>query len=155
MSIEPMAAGPLYRFHCTVHARPAHVTAGTSVRLLDREFAAIQLDPAALGVPFPVSFEQAADALSTLPRMYCEPDGSFVWVSAAEEQPRWQVDGVLYDRAGRLLHVDLKGDCPADQFDNLLRACGWPTIAVIFQLAREAVFLDEQEFRRYAGQPPT
>jgi hypothetical protein len=60
------------------------------------------------------------------------------------------VDGVLYDRAGRLLHVDLKGDCPAAQFDDLLRAWGWPATLVVFQLAREAIFLDEREFRRHA-----
>jgi len=146
-----MTAGPLLRFHCTVHARPAGAVNGSTTRLRDSDFATVQIDRAALGVQFPVSFEQAADALGALPRMYCEPDGSFVWVSAADQEPKWQVDGVLYDRAGRLLHVDLKGDCPEDKFDELLGSFGWPTVAFIFQLAREAVFLEEREFRRHTG----
>jgi hypothetical protein len=72
-------------FHCTAHARPADAVAGPSVSLADSEFATLQIAPASLATPFPVSFEQAAAALSALPRMYCEPDGSFVWVSAADE----------------------------------------------------------------------
>jgi hypothetical protein len=82
--------------------------------------------------------------------MFLEPDGSFVWVSAAKETP-WQLDGVLYDRNERLLYVDLKGACTAPAFDRLLGALGWPETPVMFQLAREAVFLDETEFRRYAA----
>lgn len=84
--------------------------------------------------------------------MYCEPDGSFVWVSPAGEPP-WQVDGVLYDRGGRLLFVDLKGNCPSTEFDRLLGACGWPAAPVLFQLVRQAVFVEETEFRRLAAQP--
>jgi hypothetical protein len=143
---------PLYRFHCSVHARPADAASGDPARLRDQIFSTIRVESAALGVPFTVSFEQAADALARLPRMYCEPDGSFVWVSGTDEPQSWQVDGVLYDRAGRLLHVDLKGECPADRFDQLLGAFGWPESEIIFQLAREAVFLDEPEFRRWAGE---
>jgi hypothetical protein len=81
--------------------------------------------------------------------MFCEPDGSFVWVSSQGE-PAWQVDGNLYDRNERLLFVDLKGTCPPREFDRLLGALGWPSTALMFQLTREAVFLDEAEFRRHA-----
>ena len=95
------------------------------------------------------SFEEAADRLKQLARMYCEPDGSFVWASP-QGQPPWQVDGNLYDRAGSLLFVDLKGTCPAEEFDRLLAALGWPASKLMFQLVREAVFLDETEFRRHA-----
>ena len=63
----------------------------------------------------------------------------------------WQIDGNLFDRAGRLLFVDLKGSCPDDQLDRLLSAFGWPATPVMFQLVREAVFLDNAEFRRVAG----
>ena len=70
-----------------------------------------------LDVPFPATFEAAAAALARLDRMFFEPDGAFVWV--AEGEPRWQVDGVLYDRDGRLLYVELKGRCPEDKFDLL------------------------------------
>jgi hypothetical protein len=82
--------------------------------------------------------------------MFFEPDGSFVWTSPSNE-PAWQVDGNLFDRNGRVLFVDLKGSCPGDQFDRLLSALGWPATPLVFQLVREAVFLDEAEFRRYAA----
>jgi hypothetical protein len=110
----------------------------------------LEVAPASLRVPCACSFEDAAAALSSLPRMYCEPDGSFVWVSAALE-PAWQVDGNLYDRDGRLLFVDVKGSCPVARFDELLRALGWPATTFVFQLVREAIFLDEAEFRRVAS----
>ncbi len=99
---------------------------------------------------FACTFEQATGRLAALERMYCEPDGSFVWVSSQQETP-WQVDGNLYDRDGRLLFVDLKGSCPPDAFERLLQALGWPQTAVMFQLTREALFVDEGEFRRLAA----
>jgi hypothetical protein len=101
-------------------------------------------------MPMPVSFEQAADRLQELPRMFFEPDGSFVWVGDEQGQ-RWQVDGQLTDRDGRLLFVELKGDCPANQFDQLLAAFGWPATPLIFQLTRHAVFVDEADFRYFAA----
>jgi hypothetical protein len=81
--------------------------------------------------------------------MFCEADGSFVWVSP-HGQRAWQVDGNLYDLGERLLFVDLKGTCPPHQFDRFLAALGWPDTRLMFQLTREAVFLDESEFRRWA-----
>lgn len=100
-------------------------------------------------VLFDRTFEQVADALSLLPRMFVEPDGSFVWVSAGG--PAWQLDGMLYDGAGRLWYVELKGRFPEAEFDRLLAALGWPQTSICFQLVREAVWLDEQAFRRHAG----
>lgn len=137
----------MYRFHVTIHARPAESTTGALVELAGQTVQTLNVDPAALRVPCACSFEEAAEALSQLPRMYCEPDGSFVWVSPGNESG-WQVDGNLYDRDGRLLFVDLKGTCPPDSFDQLLKALGWPATPLLFQLVREAVFVDEAEFRR-------
>ncbi len=68
-----------------------------------------------------------------------------------ESEPHWQVEGNLFDRAGRLLFADLKGACPDEQLDQLLAALGWPATPLMFQLVREAVFLAEPEFRRYAA----
>lgn len=98
---------------------------------------------------FDCTFETAAAGLAELERMFCEPDGSFVWVSSQGE-PVWQVDGNLYDKEQRLRFVDVKGSCPDAALDRLLTALGWPATPVIFQLLREAVFLDEAAFRRYA-----
>jgi hypothetical protein len=102
-----------------------------------------------LSQPFAMSFEEAVERLNGFDRMFTEPDGSFVWTSP-QAGPRWQVDGNLLDRHGRLLIVDLKGTCPADRFDELLAGFGWPGTPLIFQLTLEAVFLDEPAFRRWA-----
>jgi hypothetical protein len=137
-------------FQITIHARPAEAKGGAAVKLDGKSFRTLDVPPAALGTPFAKSFEAASEELLALERMFLEPDGSFVWVSAAKERP-WQLDGVLYDRAERLLYVDLKGACTPGDFDRLLAALGWPETSVMFQLVHEAVFLDEAEFRRYAG----
>jgi hypothetical protein len=140
----------MYSFYVTVHAQPAGATAGPEYQLAGRAVRTLRIEPAELATTtFACSFEAAAERLARLPRMYCEPDGSFVWGSAQGE-PAWQVDGNLYDQGERLLFVDLKGTCPADQFDRLLSTLGWPEQRVVFQLTREAVFLDEAEFRRHA-----
>ena len=81
--------------------------------------------------------------------VYMRPDGSFVWVSSHDESS-WQVDGNLYDKNGQLLFVDLKGTCPAEPFDRLLAALTASIGRFMFQLTREAVFLDDAEFRKHA-----
>src|SRR5688572_22047767 len=91
---------------------------------------------------FTCSFEDAALHLAALDRMHVEPDGSFVWISGPDE-PRWQVDGNLYDRAEKLQFVDLKGSCTIERFDELLRGFGWPAQQLIFQLIRQGVIVDE------------
>lgn len=139
-----------YTFFITVHALPANAIAGTGIEREGRSYATLCVSPAALATTtFDISFEDAATRLTRLPRMYCEPDGSFVWVSP-QGAAIWQIDGNLYDRDGRLLFVDLKGSCPPAEFDELLRAFGWPATPLVFQLTREAVFLAEAEFRRWA-----
>ena len=137
-------------FHVSIHARPPEVVEGNDVKLDRGVFRPLAVPQAALATPFQISFEEAGAALAQLERMFFEPDGSFVWTSP-RGQTAWQVDGNLFDRNGRLLFVDLKGSCPSEQFDRLLTALGWPATPIMFQLVREAVFLDEAEFRRYAA----
>jgi hypothetical protein len=140
----------MYVFYASVYARPEGAVEGDQIALAGRRMRALRVDRQALAAArLPVSFEQAVAELSALPRMYCEPDGSFVWTSP-QDGPSWQVDGNLYDRDGRLLFVDLKGACPGEAFDRLLLAFGWPQAPVMFQLTREAVLVDEAEFRRLA-----
>lgn len=138
-------------FFVTVHALPAGTAPGPEVvfgthRLRTLHVARERLHDTA----FDCTFEEVCARLSALERMYCEPDGSLVWVSSQGE-PAWQVDGNLYDRDERLLFVDLKGSCPSEQFDRLLATFGWPATPLMFQLTREAVFVDEAEFRHYAA----
>jgi hypothetical protein len=147
----------LLSFHVIVHARPATAPAGPSIESAGRNVSTLALTPADASVPLPASFEEAGAALAALPRMFFEPDGSFVWRGAGEPHAGgggWQVDGVLYDRDGRVLFVEMNGACPAVQLDRLLACLGWPATPLVFQLARQAVFLEEAEFRRFAASPP-
>lgn len=139
-------------FHVTLHARPPGLAAGSAFSCSGRTYATLAVSAGAAAMPLEVSFEQASAAMAALERMFIEPDGSFVWTSSASP-PQWQLDGVLYDRHGRLLFVDMKGNCLPAAFDRLLATFGWPETPVMFQLLREAVFLDETEFRRW-WQPP-
>jgi hypothetical protein len=116
---------------------------------LGEAFFPLDVGPQAALPTFAVSFEVAAAALAELPRMYVEPDGAFVW-TPADTTPACRMEGVMYDRAGRLLYVDVAGECPPASFDGFLAALGWPATPLVFQLVREAVFLDEPSFRRHA-----
>jgi hypothetical protein len=139
----------LYQFHVSLHARPDEARPGPSRRLRGLDLPTVAVDASHLSLGFSISFEEACERLGKLPRMFVEGDGSFVWVGPAAS--RWQVDGQFIDRGGRLLLVDLRGTTPPADFDALLTALGWPQTRLLFQLAREAVFLEEAEFRRYAG----
>ncbi len=138
----------MYQFHTAIHVRPAEANSGPAIKLGDRKLTVLDVPRAVLAAPFALSFEEASQRLGGLERLFIEPDGSFVWVSPQSAAP-WQLDGNLFDRAGRLLFVDLKGTCPPAVFDRLLAALGWPVTPLMFELVREAVLLDEAEFRRW------
>lgn len=73
---------------------------------------------------FDVTFEEVCAAFEAWPRMFVEPDGSFVWVGAAAGRPNtWQLDGQLFDRAGKVLLIELKGDCPQSALEQILAVC--------------------------------
>jgi hypothetical protein len=137
----------MHPFHIAIHARPEHVLPGPAWELDGQRYDTLAITANSLDRPLPVSYDQAAERLHRLPRMFLEPDGSFVWVSEDGQQP-WQVDGNLFDRRERLLYVELKGTCSREAFDRLLKAFGWPETQLVFQLIRPAVFLDETPFRR-------
>jgi hypothetical protein len=98
------------------------------------------------GEPFTCTWEDAAAALEALPRMIFEPDGSWIWSGDIGPQ-RWQVDGHLFDFAGRLHRVELRGNCPPESFDQLLACFGWPQQNLMFELVHEGQSLSEAEFR--------
>ena len=122
---------------------------------------------------FVVSWEDAAAMLERMPRMIFELDGSFVLsgdleragassppsadcelttISGAEDAPaRWQVDGHLFDFAGRLHRVEPHGACPPAMFDELLHCVGWPQQRVAFEVVRLGATVEEAEFRRLAS----
>ena len=140
----------MYRFHASIHARPDDCLPGRPLKFAGTVFPPAQFRPSGWAiVRSPDRSKMWRPIWRGLPRMYIEPDGSFVWVSSHEERP-WQIDGNLYDHLDRVRLVDVKGGCPVERFDQLLTTLGWPGAQLVFQLVRAAVFLDEPEFRRWA-----
>lgn len=140
----------LLSFNAVIHARPAGAPMGDDANLRGCVLRRLAVRGDEVGRDFDVTFETVGERLAGKERLYFEPDGSFVWVATADERP-WQLDGLLADRADRLLYVELKGTCPPAALDELLAVIDRPAEGFMFQLVREAVFLDEAEFRRYAA----
>ena len=147
-------SSPLYAFEITLQARPAEATPGPALTDAWGAWPTLEVPKAALATPLAVGFDAALERLGAIERLYAEPDGSFVWACSRSAEPAdigfWQVDGNAAERDGRLLLVDLKGSCPAAEFDRLLDAFGWPEQPLMMQLVRAAAFLDEATFRRHA-----
>ncbi|QDU97212.1 hypothetical protein [Lignipirellula cremea] len=137
-----------YRFDAVIHALPpSAATADCCPIEIQGEIVTTRaVDPTSLSTPFDCTFEEAGEKLEATPRLYFEPDGSFVWTN-----PGCQVDGILYDRNDRLIYVEVHGNCPAAFFDQFLTILGWPATPLLFQLPRHAVFLDETAFRQFAS----
>lgn len=82
------------------------------------------------------SFEQVAAQLSALPRLYFEPDGSLVWRGESLSEGRlvlWQIDGIVYDAYGRVVRIELKGNCGRQPLERLL-SCIQPTRTLVAYL---------------------
>jgi hypothetical protein len=109
------------------------------------------LESAEPGEPLTVTFDAVLSALEPLARMFIEPDGSFVWRGTTEDGKTWQLDGNLIDRGAALAHVELKGTCPSERLDEVLRTLGWPESTIAFQLPERGEILSEQEFRERAA----
>jgi len=78
-----------------------------------------------------VSFEDVVSQLESLPRMFIEWDGSFVWRGETQDgltatAVTWQLDGMVYDHLGTVRYVELKGNCPSEPWETLLSILGWP-----------------------------
>lgn len=161
-----MITPPLYAFEIALRARPDDAAAGREYVDEWGTWPTLEIPRESLAAPMAIGFDDAFERLAAIERMFAEPDGSFVWacseLAATPGQPRWQVDGNAFDRDGRVMLVDLKGRCPASEFDRLLAAFGWPGQPVAMELVRPAVVLDEPTFRRHAtarasgqgGRPP-
>lgn len=139
---------PMTGFHISLHARPPGDWPVTNNRVDGASAIMLEIPPSALSHPLPRSFEEALAALERLPRFFIEPDGSFVWVGGRDDQSTWQLDGMLYDRHGRLLYLELKGSCPFSAFGELLISCGGEPSLFVVQLIRHAVVMEATEFAR-------
>lgn len=161
-----MTTPPLYAFEIALRARPDDAIGGPDFVDEWGAWPTLQIPKDSLAAPMTIGFDDAFERLAAIERMFAEPDGSFVWACSASPatpgEPRWQVDGNAFDREGRVVLVDLKGRCPATEFDRLLAAFGWPGQPLAMELVRPAVVLDEETFRRHAaarasgqgGRPP-
>jgi hypothetical protein len=69
--------------------------------------------------PIATSFEQAQQRLAELPRLSCEPDGSFVWTSRGGGE---QVFGMLFDAMGQIQYCELRGTCSRVSWRTLVAA---------------------------------
>ncbi|NND96549.1 MAG: hypothetical protein HKN47_04370 [Pirellulaceae bacterium] len=69
--------------------------------------------------PIATTFESAAARLQALPRLYLEPDGSFVWTQVGGSE---QIFGMLYDAEGQLQYVELRGQCKRPTWRQLVLA---------------------------------
>lgn len=137
--------------HLILHRRPDAIAAGDRTTIDGCELATVTLSPEQQSEPFSLSFDAAVQRLAELPRMFVEPDGSFVWVSGHGVEPAWQLDGVVNDRADRVVSVEVKGGCPRPQFKQLLRAFEWPETTLLIQIVQAAVFLECVEYFRLDG----
>ncbi len=143
----------MYRLHANVLREPTLLKFGASLTL--RGVTLTPLVSPSGGPPtfdrtFGVTWEEVQSAFLALPRMDCEPDGYFV-VAGEEAGERWQIDGHLFEYENQLHRMELHGSCPAEFFDTLLHALGWPSTPVVLQLVQEGVTLSEAEFRPWAA----
>ena len=135
------------RFHVTLHLLPDGTWQSGLWDATGEPWKTVLIGAESLQSSFPISFEDAAAALSAEPRMYFEPDGSFVWVSPVNTAAGWQLDGMLYDRAGKLLYVELKGSVSRAAFSRLSQAIA-PDSEMVVRVVQQGVMLRCEEFLR-------
>jgi hypothetical protein len=96
----------------------------------------VQIHPVS-GNQLPQSFESIAEILISIPGMFFEMDGSFVWVDHGVK-PTSQMDGMVYDRQDKLAYIEIKGACSSKQWLTLcLAACGLATQTSRDQISNE------------------
>ena len=134
-------------FHVFVQADCEAVRPAGALAIEGESFEAWSLADGPPLAPLQVDFDTAYEGLQRLPRLYAEPDGSFVW-AGRQDSATWQLFGQLADQGTRLQSVELRGTIPRDQFEELLNVLRWPNSPLMFQLARQGVFLNWEGFAR-------
>lgn len=94
---------------------------------------------------FGSSYEDFSEQLSQVPRLYIEPDGSFVWVSSID--PVRRISGQITDDGKQVLYLELRGRCQWEDMTEIVRMIGWPQTELIFQMLPEALLVQESQFR--------
>ena len=142
-----MSNQTVYAFECSLHARPSNDSQEAETPLVDQwgQWPTLLVSQDQLSKPLPTEFDDAINKLNALPRLFAEPDGSFVWTSP-HEKLRWQVNGNLYEKNDNILFVELKGCCPQVAFDQLLACFLADENVCVIQLTRAAVFVSAPRF---------
>jgi len=142
----------MYAFECSLHAPPGSDAPESGEPLTDQwgQWPTLLIAQDQLSTPLPIGFDDVLNQLGNLSRLYAEPDGSFVWTSP-HDHARWQVNGNLYEKNDNILFVELKGFCPASEFDQLLACFLLDEKACVVQLTRPAVFVTVEVFRTHAA----
>jgi hypothetical protein len=145
-------------FHCFIQQCPPEATEVT--RPCEHGVpgpgdSCLEIPESCRGNPLRVSFDDVYAQLQGFPRLFIEPDGSFVWVGTqVQGEWPWKLDGLLQDGGTTLAYLELKGFCSAQELDAILRTLGWPREPIMFQLAREGITLSESAFRaRFLSAP--
>jgi hypothetical protein len=80
----------------------------------------LQLSPQP-GHRFAPSFEDLFERLAKFEGMFIEWDGSFVWRDRQHSPPK-QMDGMIYDRDGSIVYIEVQGDFSLEQWMRLCRS---------------------------------
>jgi hypothetical protein len=129
----------IIRCEVSIHARPVN-----AVELPSGE---LKLPEGWATAPWGRTFDDALAALSELPLLYTEPDGSFAWNSLPGEE-RWQLSGCLYDRGPDLAYVDLFGQCGNRSLATFFDQLRGPEADLMVQLRERGTFLSAAAFLR-------
>lgn len=138
-----MNANEFPQLDVQIYACPSDATAGTQMRLGTVSIEAICVQTEKVGL-LPKTLEEFGTELSRQPRCFFELDGSFVW-TGDHEGLRWQMDGMIYDRADRIQRVELTGTCPEHIWHFLLGGLGYPQQPLIAYLKHQQCYVAAEQ----------
>ena len=99
---------------------------------------------------FACSFEQWMETLHSWPNTYSEGDGSWSWVADElddRRQPTWRLEGMVYDRGGRVFYVEAQGSCtPAAWWQFIAALPVPPDKRLAICLAKFGVWVEQDDF---------
>ena len=102
--------------------------------------------------PLDISLEEALLRLAQLPRMFIEPDGSFLWTGAgSDDSAAWQLEGTIYDDGRVVRYIELHGHCPLQQWDDFLAAFSQSRASVVLELLDEGLVVGGEWLRRHGS----
>ena len=123
----------------SIHAQPPNCQANDQ--------GALQLPADWATAPWGKTFDDAFAAISKLPQLYTELDGSLAWNSLPGEE-RWQLFGCLYDRGPELAYIDLFGNCSREALEQLFAAVRGTADLMVQDRAR-GLFFNAADFLRH------